>query len=289
MKILVTGKNSQLARQIIKDLKEGKMPGDFHKPVLYTFDRSELDITDWKTTFQTISTIDPDIIINCASYNHVDDAERDLESAKAINDDGLFNISACAENVSARLIHFSTDYVFDGKKKEPYTEEDEASPINNYGLTKRDGEKKALRLCRNSQVIRTSWLYSSDDGNFASTIIKKLKDNEKLSIVDDQRGTPTSVEELSKQLFLIMKSDITGLIHASASGDTTWYEYACTIARLLGIKADISPITSEQLGRKARRPKYSVMENARLKKLGLDIMRPWDTVLEEFMIAHKYI
>ena len=286
LKILITGEDSQLSKQIIRDLENDKLILKKHQKQVFAFDKHELDITNKENTIKVIKQISPDILINCASYNKVDDAENNEDIAMRINALAPSYLAMACKEVNSYLIHFSTDYVFDGLNLKAYVETDKPNPINIYGKSKSIGENNIREIHEKSAVIRTSWLYSEFENNFATTIIKKLFKNEELKVVDDQIGNPTNIYELSNQLESIINNEICGIIHCSSEGETSWYCYAKKIAELINIKANISPIKTEQLSRLAKRPKYSSLQNKVLNDNKINEMSQWENALEKFIINY---
>lgn len=271
MKILITGADGQLGKCLRQRWEE--------KHRVFAFGRKSLDITLPDQLADCLKQIGPDYIINCAAYNKVDLAQDCETEAFAVNDRGVRNLADLA-SAQTKILHLSTDYVFDGRKRTPYIESDEALPLSVYGRSKKAGEDHLLARRKNAVVVRTAWLYSVGSGNFCRTIVDKLRQGTPLRVVSDQIGSPTSVEDLSRQLELLIREGADGLFHASAQGSCSWYDYAEHIRRQMGIGVSITAITTAQLqaenpGIKAPRPAYSVLENARLQQLGIDIMSPW--------------
>ena len=249
-------------------------------------DRDKLDITDLQAVNALVKEYQPDVIINAAAHTAVDKAETEIDASYAINREGPKYLAEAAASVGAAILHISTDYVFDGLNLKAYVETDKPNPINIYGKSKSIGENNIREIHEKSAVIRTSWLYSEFENNFATTIIKKLFKNEELKVVDDQIGNPTNIYELSNQLESIINNEICGIIHCSSEGETSWYCYAKKIAELINIKANISPIKTEQLSRLAKRPKYSSLQNKVLNDNKINEMSQWENALEKFIINY---
>lgn len=279
MKILITGAQGQLGRTLHRLLQE---TGE-----VFALDRQRLDIADAKQVLACLFEVRPDYIINCAAYNKVDLAQKQREDAFAVNFEGIKNLADGAAE-QTHIIHLSTDYVFDGNKKTPYLETDETNPLSVYGQSKKAGEDYLLAHCEHAAVVRTAWLYSIHTGNFCRTVVDRLRQGTPLRIVSDQIGSPTSVEDLSRQLLVLMKERAFGLFHASAQGACSWYDYAEAIRRRIGISQEITAISTTELreenpGIRADRPSYSVLANARLQQLGIDTMSPWDEELAKIL------
>ncbi|AEF85820.1 dTDP-4-dehydrorhamnose reductase [Treponema primitia ZAS-2] len=234
-------------------------------------------------------------IINCAAYTAVDKAEDDFDLCRRLNTDGPANVAKTAENIGAKLLHISTDYVFNGKGTLPYREDDPTDPIGIYGLTKRDGETKVFENNIASYIIRTAWLYGKYGNNFVHTMLRLMKDRGTVSVVNDQRGSPTWANDLSNtitDLIIAVDSGKTlpfGVYHFTNEGDITWFEFAREIyvqGRKLGIltkDCEIKPCTSADFPAKVTRPSYSVLDKGKIKSaLGITIPE-WNTSLGKFL------
>lgn len=283
MQILITGANGQLGTYLAQRLSElGEVTAA---------DRKMLDITDKDQIHSLLRERRPDWIINCAAYNKVDQAELEPEAAMQVNREGVANLAEVAED-KVRILHLSTDYVFDGNKGSPYIETDEAVPISVYGQSKKSGEEILLQR-EKTAVVRTAWLYGQGSGNFLHTVAVKMIQGLPLRIVGDQIGSPTSVSQLGEQLLALINQEVFGLFHASAEGSCSWYDYAVAVRENLGAVSTIHAITTKELMQenpcvRARRPACSILENHRLKTLGLHSMRHWRQALDEFMSTKKF-
>ncbi len=270
MKIIILGSNGQLGNELSINLKE---IGD-----LITFTKGELDITNFNLVNQTMIDIKPEIVINAAAYTSVDEAEINSDKAFNINSKAVENIAKVLNNLGSCLIHYSTDYVFDGLKKEPYYENDIACPLNIYGKSKLLGEQKVASLMNNFYILRTSWVIGSHGNNFAKKFLKLAKERKYLDIVNDQYGAPTSTSLISKITVEIIKAILEkrrlkpGIYNLSARGKTTWYGIAqkiISIANLNGYslklkKENINPISSDNYLTKAKRPLNSLLNTEKL-------------------------
>ena len=260
--ILVTGGNGQLA-SCIKDVE--KQYGDLN--FIYT-DYLELDICDLnkvRTFFSNNNQID--YCINCAAYTAVDKAENEIDKAFEINALGAKNVAIACNDYNATLIHISTDFVFDGKKKEPYTETDVANPISVYGTSKLHGEVEIQQALREYFIIRTSWLYSEYGNNFMKTMLSLSETRNEISVVCDQIGTPTYGGDLAKVILKIINSNNKnfGLYHYSNQGVASWSDFAKAIFEEKHIKINVNPINTEAYPTPAKRPVFSVMNKAKIK------------------------
>jgi dTDP-4-dehydrorhamnose reductase len=257
MRILITGAGGQLGTALQEALSA-------HHLVLK--DLPDFDLADPACERQVIEAR-PEVILHAGAFTDVDGAEQNPEQAHAVNVQGTMAMARAADTLKARLIYLSTDYVFDGAKSSPYTEEDATNPVNTYGRSKREGEKAALSLCRNALVVRTAWLYGDAGRNFVKTIVRLAGEKPYLEVVNDQRGCPTYATDLAQALRDLVELDVTGICHVTNSGSCTWHEFAETIVRLARLSTEVRPITTAQAGRLARRPPYSVLASARLESL----------------------
>ena len=247
-----------------------------------------LDVVDFEQVQRTVQEYQPQAIINTSAFHKVDVCETEIISSFQVNAYGVRNLALAAREVDARLVHFSTDYVFEGNIPVPRNESDPTNPISAYGVSKLAGEKFASYLWPKSIVIRTCGLYghagsSGKGGNFVEMMLKKAANGDAIKVVDDQRLTPTSTRELARKVADLLSADTFGLFHVTSSGDCSWFEFAREIFSIAGIKADLSPTTSAAFKSPARRPSYSVLENARLKALGLDDLKDWRTALQDYL------
>lgn len=282
-KVLLIGRSGQLGYEIGKLIEENN---NFY---LSFINSKDLDITDKKNVLKNITELNPQIIINCAAYTNVDKAEEDYEKAFQVNALGPRNLAIAAEAVGAKLIHISTDYVFDGNgvivngEKAPYREYDIPNPINVYGRTKLLGEAYVREFCSKYFIIRTSWLYGENGNNFVKTIIKTAREKGKLQVVNDQIGNPTNAEDLAEHIYKIAFTDEYGIYHCTGNGICSWYDFACKIVQYAGINCDIEPVSSEKYVTKAKRPSYSCLDNMMLRNTSGDTMRNWEEALCDFI------
>lgn len=285
MKILVTGKNGQLG-MCMRDSSNFDKSNEY-----YFFGHDELDITNEEQILDVFSNIKPDFVINCAAYTNVKAAECDADNAYEINAYGVEKLAKACEIYDAYFVHISTDYVFDGKKRAQYTEQDIPRPLNQYGITKLSGEDFATDY-KKSIVIRTSWLYSEYGNNFYKTMLHRIECSENTNVVNDQIGSPTYARDISDFIvgILIQDKNISekcGLYNFSNNGQASWYDFASAIEILNGNfrkcyipityvskqavdfnigKKYINPITTKEFGDKVKRPKYSVLDNGKIEK-----------------------
>ncbi len=269
MIVLVTGANGMLGQDLCPILEDEGFD------VIET-DINSLDITNKKQAEEVIKENKPDYIIHCAAYTNVDGAEDDKEKAFEINKLGTKNLAEICKKYDITLVYISTDYVFDGTKKEKYTPDDIPNPINIYGKSKLAGEKVVETLCDKYYIARTSWLYGHHGKNFVETMIS-LKDKEELMVVDDQTGCPTWTVELANGIVSLIEDEAPfGIYHICGSGQTTWYGFAKKIFEICNFKVNLKPCTTNEFPRKAKRPEYSVMENNK-------ICQNWESALKEYI------
>lgn len=268
-KVLLTGAKGMLGQDLSAVLEDEGFE------VIET-DKDNLDITDFESAKKVINDYNPDVIIHCAAYTNVDGAEVDLETAALINVKGTENIAKVCAQKDITLVYISTDYVFDGEKKEPYLPSDKTNPINNYGQTKLDGEKAIQKYCKKYYITRTSWLYGHYGKNFVETMIS-LADKPELKVVDDQIGCPTWTIELSNGIVsLLEEMPEFGIYHVCGSGQTSWYGFAKEIFKLIGKEVNLKPCKTDEFPRPANRPKNSIMDNN-------GICRNWKSALKDYI------
>jgi dTDP-4-dehydrorhamnose reductase len=272
MRILITGAQGQLGTALQRTLAGED---------LVLEDLPEFDLTN-PTCEDHIRRANPNIILHVGAYTNVDQAERDPELAHAVNAEGTRRVAQAAKAVKARLIYVSTDYVFDGTKTSPYHEQDQPHPLNHYGRSKYEGEQAVLKICSDSLVVRTAWLFGHEGHNFVKTIMRLATERSVLEVVDDQRGCPTYVEDLAPALEQLAKSDLQGLCHVTNRGDCSWYEFAQAIVSQTGARVDVRPISTADAGRPAKRPVYSVLSPDRFA-MRYSPLSDWHDALSRFM------
>ncbi len=254
---------------------------------------SEVDIASPRDleSFASAQSEKIDWIVNCAAYTNVDKAEDETEPARKINADGPRNIGRLAHKIGSKVLHVSTDYVFDGNGTRPWREGDPANPIGVYGLTKRDGERALLEENKPSYIVRTAWLYGKHGKNFVSTMLRLMKEKSEIGVVSDQRGTPTWARDLAEALIAIITTPEVpfGIYHCTGGGETTWHAFAMEIHRLgrelglLGKDCAIKPLSTDEYPAKVRRPSYSVLDTGKIQR-ALHIEIPdWKKSLAAFL------
>lgn len=278
MKILVTGANGQLGREL-RNVLESEIPGQS----IYT-DVAELDLTDSKAVDLFFKQNEISHVVNCAAYTAVDRAEEEKLECASININAVKNLAIAADSVGAKIIHISTDYVFDGTAHRPYKESDKVNPISEYGTTKRKGETALLALAPESIIIRTSWLYSPYGNNFVKTMMRLGAEHSEIKVVCDQIGSPTYALDLAKAIYRVLLSHqwVEGIFHYSNEGVCSWYDFAKAIHRVAGIKGcNVCPIPTEEYPTAASRPFFSVLDKSRIKATyGADVPYWEDSLID---------
>lgn len=275
-KLLVTGCNGQLGREINK-----KYAGREDVELVNT-DVEELDITDVGKVLRFVEEIRPYAIVNCAAYTAVDASESDVDNAYKINAIGPRNLSIAAAKTGAKMVHISTDYVFEGNAKKPYTEFDAVNPQGVYGVTKLAGEEFVKQFADKFFIIRTAWLYG-DGKNFVGTMLRLAQSNDTVRVVGDQIGSPTSTAVLADIIDELIWTDNYGLYHGTCEGICSWADFAEEIFRLAGKNTKVEHITTAEYPTPAKRPAYSVLDNYMLKLTTGYVAAEWKTALKQYM------
>jgi dTDP-4-dehydrorhamnose reductase len=256
--------------------------------------RSELDITESSVLAEKLAQHRPDVILNCSVYHPVDECESNPERSFAVNATAVRALALAAKHLQAAVVQFSSDYVFDGELGRPYTEEDIPTPVSVFGVSKVAGEQLLRAVLPNHFIIRTSGLYGLTGsrvkrGNFVETMLSLGKQNGEVRVVNDLRMAQTSTQNLAKQVLALIRTKNYGTYHASDHGDYSWYEFAKRIFDYSGMNVAVTPVSWREMPSVAPRPKYSVLENRRLEKLGLDQMQPIDIALRGYLKAREGI
>jgi len=279
--ILVVGARGMLGRDLM-----GILNASFSGDEVIGWDIEEIDIRKEDQSVARIEKLRPEIVIHLAAYTDVDGCELDKEKAFAVNAEGTRHVALAASKCRARMVYLSTDYVFDGDKREPYSESDPPRPLNVYGDSKLKGEQYVQELVKDFLVIRTQWLYGPFGKNFVDSILRQAREKKALSIVNDQTGSPTYTVDLAKAISGLIQFGARGIFHVANSDPCTWYTFGQAILKLSGVnQVRVIPISSKELGRPAARPSYSVLNCQKLKKETGLIMRPWSEALEDYLSA----
>lgn len=252
-------------------------------------DLPDIDIADCRRCVETLDRFRPEVIVNCAAYTAVDACESDPVCWK-VNADGPANLAKWSKTHKAYLIHISTDYVFNGDKAlcQPWIESDATGPVSEYGRSKLAGEKSIAETGADAAILRTAWLYGAQGANILKTMLRlALKDPAKeIRVVDDQFGSPTWSYTLARQIAAVIETRATGIYHAASEGYCTWYNLAARFLDLMGVPYQMSPCTTEEYPTPAKRPRNSILENAALKQLGINLFDNWERELERFVDRH---
>jgi dTDP-4-dehydrorhamnose reductase len=281
-KLLITGAAGQLGQALA--LAAGRQGWD-----AAATDLPDLDITDPRAVWETLNRRRPEVVINAAAATRVDDLESDPDGALRVNGLGPRNLAVACRRLGMKLVHLSTDYVFDGTKAGPYVEWDKTEPLSVYGRSKLLGEEWVRQQCPDHFIVRTAWLYGVPGPNFVTAILargRSLAPDGELKVVRDQRGTPTSALALAPQLLALAATEAFGTYHATCQGETTWYEFARLIVETAGIKVRVTPCTTREYPLPAPRPANSVLANRLLQVAGLDRMPAWQAAYRQFWEAY---
>ena len=278
MKVVILGAGGQLGT----DLQ--LVMGDWDTTPLR---RQDTDICDYRAVREALNGIEPDVVVNAAGYVRVDDAESHVEEAFGINAFAVRNLAQVCSERDCVLMHVSTDYVFDGAKGSPYTEDDCPNPLGAYGASKLAGESFVRSLCPRHFIVRSSGLYglagsSGKGGNFVETMLRLAREGRPIRVVDDQVLTPTYTKDLAAKMKELLKSAPFGLYHATNAGQCSWYEFAARVFEEGSVRPTLQAISSLELGAQARRPEYSVLISRSMPGLGLVGMQPWGDALSEY-------
>jgi len=293
MKILITGSRGQLGTEfalILKDMRSelGSIPEVYRDAEVIGIDIDTLDISDAAALkeFAVSHQSSPfDLVLNCAAMTNVDACETDATAALKGNALGPGNIARFAQTQGAKLLHVSTDYVFNGMAKAPYSEWDIPAPATVYGKSKLLGEQYVREACGRTFIVRTAWLYGRTGNNFVRTIRKIASENDRITVVYDQVGNPTNATDLAHHILKICAGEDYGVYHVTGNGICSWHEFAEEIVRLSGLKCEVAAVTTEEFPRPAPRPAYSAMDHMMLRATIGDEMRPWKEALAAFITS----
>jgi dTDP-4-dehydrorhamnose reductase len=269
LKTMITGAGGQLGRSLTQLLEGADV---------VSLDRAALDIGDLEAVRGAIKEVRPEIVINAAAYNRVDDAEHDPGPAFRGNAVGPRNLALATAEASIPIVHVSTDYVFDGRGTRPYHEFDNPAPLSVYGASKLAGENAVRDANRRHYIVRTAWVYHESAGNFPRTMLS-LADRDEVRVVTDQVGSPTYAPHLARGVLHLAKTDAFGTYHLAGSGEASWYDLTCELYRHLGIRTPVIPVTTQEFPRPAERPRYSALASIQEPTIELP---PWSEGLAEF-------
>ena len=274
MRVLVTGARGQLGQDLTSLLKDDEV---------HATDFAELDIADREAVTALVRDLRPEWVINVAAYNDVDGAESAERQAFSINAAGPGNLADAAAAVSAGMLHISSDFVFDGTKGSPYTEDDRTNPLNVYGRSKYEGDLRVLNSKASAIVLRTAWLYGLRGKNFVKAILERAKEGRPLEVVSDQVGSPTYTRDLADAISRVIRTPARGLFHVTNAGACSRFEFAKAIVRGA---VEVRPIPTADSGRRARRPASAPLTSVRWEAAGLPPLRSWDAALKDFLDSY---
>ncbi len=275
MDVCVLGAGGMLGRDLVAVLGRDRA---------VALDRAAVDATDPAAVADALDAARPRVVVNCAAYTKVDECETHRDHAAAVNGDGAGHVARACARLGARLIHLSTDYVFDGTATHPLREDAAPNPQGVYGATKLAGERAVQEAHANALIVRTAWLFGVHGPNFIETMLRLGAERDRLDIVADQRGSPTYTYDLAHAIALLADAEATGIIHVTNSGSCTWYDYARFIferAELAGV--EVRPTTTAAFGRPAPRPAYSVLDCSRYAAIAGAPLRPWQDAVEAYL------
>lgn len=288
MNIVVTGASGQLGQELKSIIETGKseigvFPQDLSKNKVYYCDSQELDISDEQAVTLYFDQNKVDVVINCAALTNVDGCEQEADLAMKVNSIGARNLAIACETQGAKLIHVSTDYVFDGTAQTPYVEWDSCNPQGIYGKSKLLGEQYVQTLCSRYFIVRTAWLYGYIGKNFVKTILSLAKEKGQLKVVDDQVGNPTNANDLAYHILKLAYTQSYGVYHITGNGSCSWYAFTKEILNKANVPCVLSPCTTDQFPRPAKRPAYSALDHAMLRATIGDEMRDWKTAIATYI------
>lgn len=282
MKIAVIGANGQLGHDVVQAFE---LHGDEVCPLTHV----DIELSNLESVSQCLRSITPDLVVNTAAMHHVEHCEQQPEKAYAVNATGSRNLAEVTRDVEAVLVHISTDYVFDGNKSSPYVESELAEPLNVYGKSKLEGERLVRETNPRHFILRTAALYGNHPcrakggQNFVDLMLRLAEQRGQVRVVDNEFTTPTATRDLAEQIVTLSQSDAYGLFHATAEGSCSWYEFAKEIFSRSGIPVKLDVASPSEFPAKVPRPTYSVLENRRLDDCGLNVFRPWQYALGEYL------
>jgi len=275
MKVLLLGHKGMLGNDLMAQFR--------HRHDVIGMDREEIDITRASECRRAVAETEPQLVINAAGYTNVDACETAKEECFAVNAEAVKNIAQACRDKNITVVHYSTDYVFDGNADHPYTEEDPCNPINTYGASKLAGEHHLKRLTDNFILIRTAWLYGAKGKNFVSAILDRARDTGRLTVVDDQMGSPTCTRDLAAATELLVDKNARGIFHVTNRGSCTWYDFARKILKEARLdQVELSPMKTGELQRAARRPAYSVLGMQKFVAATGKTMQPWQLAFSDY-------
>ena len=287
MRVMILGAGGQVGSDLIEVLRESQEE-------VIPLSRKDLDITVLPAVAEKLRQHRPGVILNCSVYHPVDECESHPENSFAVNAIAVRGLGLAAKEIDAAVVHFSSDYIFDGELGRPYHEDDPTSPVSVFGISKVAGEQLLRHALSRHYIIRTSGLYGLTGsrvkrGNFVETMLRLGRERGRVRVVNDLRMAQTSTRNLAEQVLALIRTEHYGTYHASDHGDYSWYEFALKIFEYSGMKVEATPVSWHEMPAVAPRPPYSVLENRRLTSLGLDQMQPIDVALQSYLRAREAV
>lgn len=276
MKVLVTGVKGQLGYDVMAELAKRNIEA-------IGVDIDEMDITDKISVEKVIGEAAPDVVVHCAAYTAVDAAEDNEALCRRVNADGTRNIAEVCKKLDCKMVYISTDYVFDGQGTRPWEPDDERHPLNVYGQTKYEGELAVQENLSKYFIVRIAWVFGKNGKNFVKTMLKLAETHDKLTVVNDQFGSPTYTYDLARLLVDMIQTDKYGIYHATNEGICTWYEFACEIFRQAGVKIEVTPVLASEYPAKAKRPENSRLDKSKLTENGFERLPSWQDALRRYI------
>lgn len=273
MRVLILGASGILGQALMREWKGDELVG---------FNSRDVDIRDEERVRDAVRAVRPDWIVLAAAYTDVDGCESNPERAFAVNRDGAVNVARSARDEGARLVFLTSDYVFDGRKKSPYEISDTQNPVSVYGRSKAEAEIRLQEILPKCCIVRTSWLFGVGGKCFPDTILKLAGSRPRLDVVDDQRGSPTYSVDLARALIQLCRKQAQGVVHATNAGNCSWFEFACEIMKAAGLATEVRAVSTQQMGRPAPRPAYSVLSPSSLERLGITLP-PWQDAVRRYL------
>lgn len=280
MKVAIIGGNGQLGSDLMEVFSQ--------KYDAIALNHNDIEVTDIDNVKSVLTTVKPDVVINTSAYHNVPLCEQNPDTAFAINGKGALNLAKICSETNTKLVHYSTDYVFDGSKQKPYVETDYCNPLNVYGITKLSGEHAVLNYASKPFVVRVSGIYGkipcrAKGGNFVTTMLKLAKEKPEVRVVNDEVLTPTPTSEIAENTLHLVGTDAYGLYHMTSEGSCSWYEFAKTIWEVLELKTPLHPTSVKEFMSPVKRPFYSVLENKHLNEINCNFMKDWKSSLIHFL------
>lgn len=276
MKVLVTGVKGQLGYDVARELEK-------RGTEVVGVDVDEMDVTDEAAVHRVIVEAAPDAVIHCAAYTAVDAAEDNEEMCRRVNADGTRYIAGVCKELAIKMLYISTDYVFDGQGTRPWEPDDERNPLSVYGQTKYEGELAVQNMLDKYFIVRITWTFGVNGKNFVKTMLRLAETNNRITVVNDQYGSPTATADLAVLLSDMIETEKYGVYHATNEGICTWYEFTCEIFRQAGIDIEVVPVTTEEYNAKAKRPANSRMSKDKLDANGFKRLPPWQDALKRYL------